>query len=477
MRIAHLTATFPPYPGGAGNTAFRFAREQAARGDRVEVFTAPAPGEPPDPGAAVVHRIDPVFAIGNAPLIPRLARIEGFDVVHVHYPFIFGAELTLLGRLRARRRSQALLVHYKNRLVGEGGRRAMFEAYEHTVAPLLIRAADRVCVLSADHAESVPYLRRTGRRDRSKLVEMPNGVDTELFSGDGDDGAIRRRLGIGSDAIVAAFVATLDRAHHFKRLDVAIDGLARLRDERVHIVVAGGGELLDGFRSRAAEAGVAERVHFLGAVPHLELPAVLRAADLFLLTTEPPESFGIVLIEAMACGLPAIATDYPGVRAVIDEGRNGLVVAPGDPEAVAAALRELVEAGADGRRALGEAGRRKALAEWSWPELVGRMNSAYLEAIAVRRRKGARMKRSILLVAYFYPPCRDTGALRPASIAKWLRRLGHEVTVLTTSAYGPSEEAGVEQAADAQLWRARLHGKDRIDALFDADSYGGRPIR
>ena len=100
MRIAHLTATFPPYPGGAGNTAFRFAREQAERGHQVEVFTAPAPGETPDPGAVVVHRIDPVFAIGNAPLIPSLARIDGFDVVHLHYPFIFGSELTLLGRLQ-----------------------------------------------------------------------------------------------------------------------------------------------------------------------------------------------------------------------------------------------------------------------------------------------------------------------------------------------------------------------------------------
>ena len=109
-----------------------------------------------------MHRIEPAFAIGNAPLIPRLARIEGFDVVHIHYPFIFGAELTLLGRLRARPRRQALLVHYKNRLVGEGGRRALFEIYEHTVAPLLVRAADRVCVLSADHADSVPYLRRAG---------------------------------------------------------------------------------------------------------------------------------------------------------------------------------------------------------------------------------------------------------------------------------------------------------------------------
>ena len=133
MRIAHLTATFPPYPGGAGNTAFRFAREQAARGHRVEVFTAPAAGLRPDPGRAIVHRIEPTFAIGNAPLIPRLARIEGFDVIHIHYPFIFGAELTLLGRLRARPRRQALLVHYKNRLVGEGGRRTLFDIYEHTV--------------------------------------------------------------------------------------------------------------------------------------------------------------------------------------------------------------------------------------------------------------------------------------------------------------------------------------------------------
>jgi glycosyltransferase involved in cell wall biosynthesis len=336
-----------------------------------------------------VHRIEPAFAIGNAPLIPRLARIEGFDVIHLHYPFIFGSELTLLGRVRARRRAQALLVHYKNRLVGEGGRRALFAAYEYTVAPLLIRAADRVCVLSDDHANSVPYLRRAGERDPAKLVEMPNGVDTELFKPEGGHGGLRERLGIGTDAVVAAFVATLHRAHHYKRDDLAIDGLASLADDRVHLVVAGAGELLDGFRSRAAAAGMADRVHFLGAVPHAELPEVLRAADLFLLTTEPPESFGIVLIEAMACGLPAIATDYPGVRAVIDEGQNGLLVRRGDADAVAAALGELVDAGPEGRRALGEAGRRKAIAEWGWPRLIERMSAAYAAAIAARQGKEA----------------------------------------------------------------------------------------
>jgi glycosyltransferase involved in cell wall biosynthesis len=386
LRIAHLTATFPPYPGGAGNTCYRFAKGQAERGHRVEVFTAPAEGEPPDPGRAVVHRIDPPLAIGNAPLIPSLTRIEGFDVIHLHYPFIFGAELTLAGRVRRSRRRQALLIHYKNRLIGKGGRKLAFEAYERVVAPLLVRAADRVCVLSADHASSVPYLRRTAAGDPGKLVEMPNGVDTEHFAPGPDASGVRRSLGIPEGALVAAFVATLDRAHHFKRLDVALEALAALGGGQLHLVVAGGGELVEGFRARARAAGIGERVHFLGPVAHAELPRVLRAADLFLLTTEPPESFGIVLIEAMACGLPTIASDYPGVRAVVDHGETGLVVDDGS-EAVAAGIGSLIEAGAEGRSRMGAAGRSKAERLWSWPRLLDRMDDAYAQAIEARRSK------------------------------------------------------------------------------------------
>jgi glycosyltransferase involved in cell wall biosynthesis len=87
-------------------------------------------------------------------------------------------------------------------------------------------------------------------------------------------------------------------------------------------------------------------------------------------------------------------------------------------------------------------------------------------------------RRRILLVSYFYPPCRDTGAHRPASLAKYLGRAGHDVTVLTTSAYGTppeAKDAGVERTADAQLWRARLRGADHVNALYDSDTYSGRP--
>lgn len=86
--------------------------------------------------------------------------------------------------------------------------------------------------------------------------------------------------------------------------------------------------------------------------------------------------------------------------------------------------------------------------------------------------------RRILFVSYFYPPCTDTGAHRPSSMVKYLRRAGHEVTVLTTSAYGSLEgdgEFGVERTADAQLWRAKLQGSGSVGSMYDADTYSGKP--
>ena len=147
---------------------------------------------------------------------------------------------------------------------------------------------------------------------------------------------------------------------------------------------------------------------------------MLRAADLFLLTTEPPESFGIVLIEAMASGLPVIATDYPGVRAVVDEGETGLLAPPGDRGAVAARARR---AGRRRRRRprarWAPPGERSAEREWSWPRLVDRMDDAYAEAIAAR---SARMALSDARGSSSSPTsirrAATPGALRPAAMAK-----------------------------------------------------------
>jgi glycosyltransferase involved in cell wall biosynthesis len=94
-----------------------------------------------------------------------------------------------------------------------------------------------------------------------------------------------------------------------------------------------------------------------------------------------------VLIEAMACGLPTVATEYPGVRAVVDDGETGLLVEPGNAAAVANAIRRLMAAGSEGRDRIGAAGRAKAVRLWSWPRLLDRMDEAYAEAIDERRRR------------------------------------------------------------------------------------------
>ena len=111
------------------------------------------------------------------------------------------------------------------------------------------------------------------------------------------------------------------------------------------------------------------------------------------------ESFGIVLIEAMATGLLVIATEYPGVRAVVAPGDNGVLVPRGDADAIAAALRAMAELDDGERRRMGAAGREKAEREWAWPALVARMDDAYRAAIERRRsqRRGTVTARSCSL--------------------------------------------------------------------------------
>ena len=390
MRIAHLTATFPPYLGGAGTTTLHLARGLAARGHDVEVLTADTGrGPEPDTGDARVRRLPALASIGNAPLLPGLLRAGGYDVVHLHHPFLFGTELTLLRRLRSRR--QALVVSYHNRLVGSGARAPLFRGWELSWGRWLLHAADRVCVLSEGHARSVPQLAALERRRPERLAVLPNGVDLALFRPGPDESRVRAGHGIPEDAVVAAFVATLDRAHYFKRLDRAVEALRRTGDERLHLLIVGAGEELEAHRQAAAAAGLGARVHFAGAAGHERLPGLLRAADLLLLSSDPPESFGIVLIEAMASGLPTVTTDLPGVSSVGVPGETGLVAALDDPDALAAALRRMVEIGPEGRRRMGAVGRAHAEAHYAWPGLVERTEAIYAGAIGERaRRRGRR---------------------------------------------------------------------------------------
>jgi glycosyltransferase involved in cell wall biosynthesis len=364
MRIAIATATFPPYWAGTGNVVFHQARCLAARGHEVQVFSATYPGAPVDPPGVRVHRLRPVLRLGNAPLLPGLLRMPRPDVLHVHQPFIFGAELAAL---RAARLGVPVVATFHNELVGEGVKSALFRGYTATATRVKLARADRIVVVSDDHARAVAPLARELARRPEAFHEVPNGVDAEVFSPDG--------AAPHDDPPTAVFAAALDGAHRFKRLDLLLRALADVPELRLRVV--GGGELEPEFRAQAGELGVAARVEFTGPRPHAELPGLLRASDFLVLCSDGVESFGLVQVEALACGVPVVASALPGVRTVVEPGVDGLHVAPGDLGSLVEALRRMAALPRPERAAMGERGRRKVLERYTWERSAERLEAVY----------------------------------------------------------------------------------------------------
>jgi D-inositol-3-phosphate glycosyltransferase len=372
MRVAHLSATFPPYYAGSGNACFHQASALAARGHDIEVFTASYPGVPEDPQGVRVHRYGARLRLGNAPFIPQLALLDGFDVIHLHQPFIFGAEFALAASARTR---TPLVSSYHNELHANGLKGLLFAGYDRTVTRAALRRSARLTVLSLEHAREAPLLAAELARRPEAFAPVPNGVDVETFR-TGREPDLRAALGIPGDAVVAAFCAKLDTAHLTKRPDLAIEAAARVPG--VTLLVIGGGPLEERYRVKAAESGVS--VVFAGDVRHAHVARHLRVADLLLMPSTL-ESFGIVQIEAMACGLPVVISDLAGARGVSRDGTHGVHVQPGDRDDLVRGLRALVDAGPDGRRRMGEAAREHVVKRYTWARCAELLERAYRGAL------------------------------------------------------------------------------------------------
>lgn len=379
--IAHVTATFPPYWAGTGNVVYHNARLLHERGYDVTVFTAQTPFAAHMPSNAGltfpfrVVRLPAVLRLGNAPLTPALvSRLRGFRLIHLHFPYIFGAELALLAASRYR---IPLLLTYHNRLLEEQPlKRLLFALYNATAEPLLMNRATKLLAVRRDHFTSL------FPRSRLQLAELSNGVDTCLFTPQ-DKGRARAALGLHDDAPTALFVGALDKAHRFKNLDGLLEAFAQLPLKNACLLIVGDGNLRTTFERQAQRLGIGERVRFLGArAPH-ELPVLYSAADVTVLPSTGVESFGLVVLESLACATPVIASALPGVRTLI-EGRgevDGRLVAPGDRDALTRALTELLGDPACARR-MGWRGRQKVVASYDWNVVGNRLEQLYREVLS-----------------------------------------------------------------------------------------------
>jgi len=213
-------------------------------------------------------------------------------------------------------------------------------------------------------------------------VEIPNGVDSDLFRPDGDT-VDRADLSIKADARTILFVGALDRAHHFKGLGYLLQALRELDDRSAVLVVIGDGDLRATYELEARHLGVEDRTRFIGAVANENLPRYYRAADIVVLPSFPPESFGLVLIEAMACGRPAVAHNIPGVRSVLVDGECGLLARPGDAGDLANKI-DTVLADRSLGRAFGERGRSRVLHTYALDRIIPRLEAIYADVLKSR---------------------------------------------------------------------------------------------
>lgn len=337
-------------PGGVQSHVAGLARTLVARGHEVDVI-APADGPVDFPGfvavggSAPIHDNDSVVRVALSPLASvRTAQVlerGAYDLVHIHEPAIPAVSLT------AALTVWAPLVGTFH-MYAEGPR--WYRPFAPVARAAIERLDERIAVSRAarDHvARVVPGRYRV----------IPNGVETV---------SVRRRH--GSDRVLR--VVFVGRPDPRKGLEVLLEAVRRLP----------GGVTLDlvGVPPDALPAGTPADVTAHGRVTDEERTRLLAAADVLCAPSLRGESFGIVLVEGMAAGLPVVASAIPGYVDVLPPG-CGRLLPPGDPAALAGALAELAADPAL-RARLGAAGRRRAR-RYAWSNVVERIVAVYETAI------------------------------------------------------------------------------------------------
>ncbi|MGB7630568.1 MAG: glycosyltransferase family 4 protein [Candidatus Deferrimicrobium sp.] len=379
MRIAEIVATFPPRHGGMGYVCYHNSLELARRGHEVTVFTLDHGASGTDPREFRVVRLRTPLLSGDGGVVPQLFRhLKGFDAVHLHYPFYGGGEYVALA---SRVRGTGYLVTYHMDVYGNTlFRRAAIAAYEPVAGRWILRGALRIGAVSLPHLRSTRVAKLL---DWNRVVEVPNGVDTERFRPGGKDPALVALYGLEGKMVVL-FVGNLQP---FKRLDLLIDAVAGIGDPTVVLLVVGGGYGEPEYRAQSRRLGVEDRVIFAGPKsPGADLPDHYRLGDMLVLPSTHSESFGLVVLEAMASGIPAVVSSLPGPSSLIEDGEDGLVASAGDVEDLKRKMLLLIGDAGD-RKRMGGRAREKALKRYGWNH-AGDILEKELTDIASGRHRG-----------------------------------------------------------------------------------------
>ncbi len=384
--VAQLVETLAM--GGAENLAVQIANARAAAGDRSLLYVLEGPGplsERITPGVRVRYFHYRRAPIGRFPafvrsirqghdLLARQLADDGVQVLQTHLP---GANFWgLLMALRHRTRVVATVHNNREFDYGDADH-PLRRRFRRMAYRWILRRCDAVVAVSRDVAVSL--LQEVGMRedDVTRLVVVPNGVPLPDPLPPVRRRELRERYGCGPDDILVLAAGRHSEQKNFRALVEAFP-LVLERAPRCRGVVAGEGPLRTRHQHHAARLGVAEALEFPGNVG--DLTDLMQAADLFVLPSLW-EGLPLVLLEAMACGLPVVGSRIKGIEDVVEDGVHGLLVPPDDPPALARAIAALAT-DPDRRRRLGNAARELVRRDYSFDRVAADLGSLYHRIMA-----------------------------------------------------------------------------------------------
>ena len=360
-------------PGGGSQVVpFELAEALAKAGNRVD-YMAVAPGNSPRDmkhAHALYIALEPGSpAFPNSLLFPlyqylkTFRRIQDYDIVYcdAHNAAFYGLHKTISAS--APRLVTTIYTSGIPRFFWQ--RRSFFEPYNY----LAFKLADLVICPSnysrgnVSQAYGVPL---------SKSRALHGGVHSSLLA----QTSIRKRKG----RLTLLFCGRLNGRRPFKTLDVLLKAMPLiLHRHRVELNIIGVGPRLDEYAALVRALGIEEEVHFLGFVDPTDVPTDYAHADLFVLPSRM-ENFPLVLLEAMASGLPVVATAVGGVPELVVSGETGLLVPPNDPQALAEAINSLLD-DPKTMRAMGAKGREMVREHYTWDRVAERMAEYFREIL------------------------------------------------------------------------------------------------
>jgi len=370
LAIVHLAKYYPPEQGGMESVTQVLAEGLARQGASVKVVCFTKQQARSDRMAGVqVERLAVGLERASQPLgwryaVQGLRAARAADIVHLHAPNLLASLMSLLLPRRVK-----LLVHWHSDVVGKGWLGALVRPVEGW----MIRRADLVVAPSEAYAQASPWLVAAG----PKVQVIPIGIHPPgPAAGASKPGAVDRDFEpfLRGRSLVLA----VGRLVPYKGFDVLLDA-ARHLPEDMAVVIGGSGPQAEALQAQLLAKGLGDRVLMPGRLSEGELDTLFARAQQFCLpSVERSEAFGVVLLEAMARGLPCVATRIEGSATawVNRHDESGLNVPPADPQALAAALLSLARDGAL-RDRLAQGARQRYLALFTGQRFVAALQQAY----------------------------------------------------------------------------------------------------